>query len=89
MKQKWNERPMSDRVLTLARIGTSLLVVAFSMLQLFAVWEKGLYVAVPLMCVTELLSAVQEWNQRRGLAIFGLCCGVWLLGCTIALLFLL
>jgi len=41
MKQSWKERPVRERILTLARIVTSLLVVIFSLLQLFAVWDRG------------------------------------------------
>ena len=88
MKQKWTERSTKDRILNLARIVTSLLVVVFSLLQLFAVWDRGMHVAVPLMGVNELLSSIQEWNKNRGLAIFGLCCGIFLLGITAALLLL-
>jgi len=82
MKSKWNSKTPGEKALLLFRIVISAAIVVFALLQLFEVWNKALYIAVPLMGVNSLLISVQEWKQSRISAIVSLCVAVFVFACT-------
>ena len=85
--KKWNERTWADKVMLVVRIIASFLVVVFAALQLLDVWDKAINLAAPLMGIVLLIQSAQEWKQQRGVAIFGLCAAMFILGCAIVVWF--
>lgn len=87
MKIRWNEMTVSDKVMIIVRIVASIGVVVFASLQLLGVWDKAINLAAPLVGIVLLAQSVQEWKQRRGVAIFGLCAALFIFGCAIVVWF--
>ncbi len=71
-----------------ARISCSLGAVLFALLQIFGVWNKANFVAIPLLAISLILQTVQEWKDRRGVAIFSLVAVVFVFVCTVAIILL-
>ena len=72
-----------EKILFVIRIIVSILVIIFTMLQLLKVWNKAIYVAVPLMGILLLFQSIQEWKKNRGVSIFILICSLFILICAI------
>ena len=87
MKRKWKELSNADKLMLTVRIVASILVVVFAALQLLGVWDKAINLAAPLMGIVLLIQSAQEWKQHRGVAIFGLCAAMFILGCAIVVWF--
>ena len=85
--KKWNERPQTDKFMLVVRVVVSFLVVVFAALQLLGVWDKAINLAAPLMGIVLMIQSAQEWKQHRGVAIFGLCSAMFILGCAIVVWF--
>ena len=85
--KKWNELPRADKFMLVVRVVASFLVVVFAALQLLGVWDKAINLAAPLMGIVLLIQSAQEWKQHRGVAIFGLCSAMFILGCAIVVWF--
>lgn len=66
------------KILSYATIVFSLIVLIFSALQLFNVWDKAIYVAEPLLGVILALQAVQYWHKNKGIAIILLCAAAFM-----------
>jgi len=78
----------NSKILFTLRIVLSACVIVLSVLQLCGVYEKATYISTPLMGIVLLISSVQEWKQRRSVAIFGLCAAVFIFICTGVILLL-
>lgn len=87
MKRKWRDLSQADKFMLIVRVVASFLVVIFAALQLMGVWDKAINLAAPLMGIVMLVQSVQEWKKQRGIAIFGLCAALFILGCTIMVWF--
>lgn len=85
--KKWNERPQADKFMLVVRVVVSFLVVVFAALQLVCVGDKTINLAAPLMGIVLMIQSAQEWKQHRGVAIFGLCAAVLIVGCAIVVWF--
>ena len=85
--KKWNERTQTDKSMLIVRVVVSFLVVVFTALQLFGVWDKAINLAAPLMGIVLLIQSAQEWKQHRGAEIFGLCATLFIFGCAIVVWF--
>ena len=85
--KKWNERTQADKLMMVARVVVSFLVVVFAALQLLGVWDKAINLAAPLMGIVLLIQSIQEWKQHRSVAIFGLCAALFIFGCAIVVWF--
>lgn len=85
--KKWNEWPRADKFMLVVILVASFLVVVFAALQLLGVWDKAINLAAPLMGIVLLIQSAQEWKQQRGVAIFGLCAALFVLGCAIVVWF--
>lgn len=72
----------------IARLICSVCVIIFALLQLFGLWDKANFVAVPLLGVTLLLQTIQEWKSNRKVAIFGLVAAVFVISCSVAMIFI-
>ena len=86
-KIKWNEMIDSNKIMLIIRIIVSICVVALASLQLFGVWDKAINVAAPLMGVVLVIQAIQNWRQRRSVAVFELCASIFIFGCAIIVWF--
>ena len=71
----------------LSSMVASIGVVVFASLQLLGVWDKAINLAAPLVGIVLLVQSAQEWKQRRGVAIFGLCAALFIFGCAIVVWF--
>ena len=87
MQTKWNEMRTADKVMIAVRMIASIGVIVLALLQLFGVWEQAINVTTPLMGVVLLVQSIQEWKQRRGVAIFSLCAALFVLACAIVVWF--
>lgn len=86
-KIKWNEMTDSNKIMLIIRIIVSICVIALASLQLFGVWDKAINMAMPLIGVVFVIQAIQEWRQRRSIAIFELCASLFIFGCAIVVWF--
>ncbi len=84
---KWSEKSTFNKVGSIAVIICSVLIIVFAVLQLLGIWENAVLAYMPLVCVNMLFFMVSYWKTNRGLAIFHLITAVFVLLCTIVILF--
>ena len=78
----------NHKIFMIARLICSAVVIAFALLQLFGLWDKANFVAVPLLGVTLLLQTIHEWKTNRKSAIFGLVAAIFVISCSVAMIFI-
>ncbi len=84
IKQKWKDRPLLDKIVSVLSIAVAAAIIALAVLQLCDVWSAAGYVYVPLMGVNLLLQAYVQWKPNRKVAIFSLCAAAVVFACAIA-----
>lgn len=62
---KWNDSSPTEKIFQLSRLLISAIVLTAGILKLLNVWPDGLYLAVPLLGVLQILQAVLSWKQDR------------------------
>ena len=75
------------KIISLATVFCSAIVVIFGALQLSGIWDKALFVAEPMMGVVLILHAVQNRYKNKTLSILLLCTAVVLFIITGFLIF--
>ena len=85
---KWKERSAAGRVLTVLSILLSVGAVISPLLYGLALWEHGLSAGILLQGLNQLCKVPLEWNTDRKLAWLSLAAGVFVVGCSVAILFL-
>ncbi len=60
----------------------------FALLQIFNVWDKANFIAIPLLAFVLIIQSIQEWKENRGVAIFSIIATIFILGCTVAIILL-
>lgn len=90
MKREWRDTPRPAKIAAVVSIIVCLAVVALSVLEIFDMWNNAGFVSMPLLGVNMFLQAYIQWKQIRGVAIFSLCTGVFIMACSIcALIFMM
>ena len=84
---KWNEKSTFNKVGSVAVILCSVLIIIFAMLQLLGIWENAVLAYMPLACVNMLFFTVSYWKTNRGTAVFNLVAAVFVLLCTVVIVF--
>ena len=79
----WNKMTGKDKVLTIIRLITSILVIVFALLQLLKIWDKAIYVAAPLVGVVLLVQGIQEFKDNRSVALVSFGCSIFIFICAI------
>lgn len=87
MNDMQNKKSFSETMMFVIRIAASLGVIICSLLQLFDIWENAVNVSVPLIGAVLLIQTIQEWKKQRVIAVFSLCCAVFVFICTIVVWF--
>ena len=74
----WNEKTTFEKLLEVIQLLLSIVVIIVAILTLSNVWEAGFtLVFPPVFGVQSLINAYKDWNSKRKMAIFELCCGVF------------
>lgn len=69
MKSKWKEMSTINKVVLVARIVLSIVIIVLALLQFFGVLENAINYTVPLLGVYFLIVSIQEWKTQRGPAL--------------------
>ena len=83
MKKSFNNKTNIQIFMYILRFILSAAVIIFGLLQIFNVWNRAIYVSVPLMGVVLLIQSIQEWHKCRGTAILGFICTIFIFICTV------
>ena len=75
-----------ENILPILQIAVSLTVIVLSALGLAGVFEHASKITTPLLGVLLLLQAGSHWGKRKGIAIFSLCAGIFVLVCSVVIL---
>ena len=67
---------------------SSAVVIALAVLYLLGIWENGLIASLRLAGVNMLYFAFSNWKTNRGVAVFNLIAAVFVLLCTVVVLFI-
>ena len=84
---KWNEKTTFNKVGSVAVILCSVLIIIFAMLQLLDIWENAALAYMPLAGVNMLFFTVSYWKTNRSTAIINLIAAVFVLLCTVVIVF--
>ena len=76
-----------NKIGSVAVILCSVLIIILAMLQLLGIWENAALAYMPLACVNMLFFTVSYWKTNRGTAIFNLVAAVFVLLCTVVIVF--
>ena len=87
MKTKWNEAPLTHKIVTAASIIVAISVIVLAILQMFDIWTQAINLCIPLMGVNLLCQTYTQWNTHRKTAYFSLGCAVFVFACAIAVFF--
>ncbi len=85
--EKWKEKNLGGKVITLIGRACSVLIIVLALLQLLGVWEDAAYVYMPLICVNMLVTAVANWKTNRSVAIVSLFTAGFILVCIAIVVF--
>lgn len=88
MKTKWNEAPLTHKIVTAASIIVAISVIVLAILQMFDIWTQAINLCVPLMGVNLLCQTYIQWNTSRKNAYFSLGCAALVFICAIAVFFI-
>ena len=87
MKNKWEDAPLLQKVVTIISILASLSVVVLAVLQMFDIWAQAINVFMPLMGITMLCQSYIQWNNSRKVAYFSIGTAAFIFICTIVVFF--
>ena len=84
---KWKEKTTFNKVGSVAVILCSVLIIIFATLQLLGIWEDAVFAYMPLACVNMLFFTVSYWKTNRGTAVINLVAAIFVLLCTVVIVF--
>ena len=88
MAINWKELPLANKILRVSSIAISLAAAVFAMLQIFNVWDKAINVCCPLLGLEMLCQTYLQWNVNRKIAYCNLASGVFVVICSVIVLFI-
>lgn len=86
-KQKWEQRSTKEKVLWIAQMVLSILIILFALLQIAGIWKEAIKVFEPLMGLLMLIMAFSFWNKKRGYAYYFLGVAIFILFVSILVFF--
>lgn len=87
MQSKWKDLSAKQKIISIVSISTSAVVVIFSMLQIFGIWKNAIYVFLPLLAVVNSCQAYLQWKTSRKTAYICIGTAVFILICTLVIIF--
>ena len=76
------------KIVTIVSIIASLSVIVLAVLQIFDIWTQAINIYVPLMGITMLCQAYNQWNVDRKVAYFSIGAAVFIFFCAIVVFFI-
>ena len=86
MKTAWKERSLTNRIVTVVSILSSLAVIVLAILQMTGTWELAINLCVPMMGTTMLCQACLQWKASKAVAYANLGAAIIAFLCTAAVL---
>jgi hypothetical protein len=78
-----NGRKCNEKVLIIAKIACTVIVIMLALMQLIGIWDKAIYVFEPLLGILMLIQAIENWKKNEKLAIYSLGAALVLFVCAI------
>ena len=72
MKSKWKKMSTINKVVLVARIVLSVVIIVLALLQILGVLENAINYTMPLLGVYFLILSIQEWKMQRVHALFSM-----------------
>ncbi|MBO5778598.1 MAG: hypothetical protein J6R82_03420 [Clostridia bacterium] len=88
LRMWWSDKTTFEKVLEVIQILLALVVIVAAILTLSNVWDGFALVFPPVFAVQCLINAYQYWNEKRKMAIFELCTGIFIAVVSIVMLVL-
>ena len=88
MKIAWKERSLTNKVITVVSILSSIAVIVLAALQMTGAWESAINFCVPMMGMTMLCQAFLQWGTGKTVAYVNLGAAIFAFLCTAAVLLL-
>jgi len=76
---KWREMSVLHKIISVARLFFSFSAIVLCLLDAAGVLEKGLNCALLLLGINNILSGMDNWKKQKGLAIFELTGGAFMI----------
>ena len=83
------EMTSHEKIMLVARIVLSVVIITLAALQLLDIWEGAMDCYIPLIGAFMLIQAMGEWKRNRGAAMLSLGVAVFIFGAFIAVHFVL
>lgn len=71
-KKKWTDRSKFEKIMTIARLVVSLVILLAAIMKYLNFWPDALNLAIPSFAVYYLLETIYNWKTDRDLAAFSL-----------------
>ena len=78
MKSKWKEMSTINKVVLVARIVLSIVIIVLALLQILGVLENAINYTMPLLGVYFLFLSIQEWKTQRVPALFSIVVAIFI-----------
>lgn len=88
MKQKWQEKTRFEKILLIAKMAVSVLVLCAAALQLLHIWPDAFRFTVPMLGVLQLIEAALTWKNNPDQAIRSIIVAMLILAVSCAVFFL-
>lgn len=85
-EKETNMKKISESILLGARLICAVGAMVLASLQVFGVWDKANYVAIPLLAATLVIQSIHERKDHKGVAIFSIIAAVFILVCTVCIM---
>lgn len=79
MKNKWKDMSTINKVVLVARIILSIVIIVLALLQILGALENAINYTMPLLGVYFLIVSLQEWKTQRGYALFSISVALFIL----------
>lgn len=68
MKQNWQQKSLSSKVLTIITLIISISVIVLALMQIFNIWDNAINVFEPLLGVLMVIQAIENWHTNKSVA---------------------
>ena len=62
---KWTDYSRKEKLLRICQFLTSIIILISAVLKYRNIWSDGLYLAVPLLGILQLINALLDWEKDR------------------------
>ncbi len=81
--KEWGKKTLLSKILTIIGYIISITVIILAILQIFNIWEKAMYVYIPLGGILMLIQAIENWKKNKSVAYISLFTAIFMIAVAV------